>query len=64
MLRLAQRIVEPTGSDSGIELIDLPVDDPEVHRPARAEQLLGWRLTVPSEGGLRQTVAWFPAQAV
>ena len=27
-----------------------------------AEQLLGWRPTVPSEEGLRRTVAWFAAQ--
>ena len=29
----------------------------------RAEQLLGWRPTVPSEEGLRRTVAWFAAHA-
>ena len=28
----------------------------------RAEQLLDWRPTVPSEEGLRRTVAWFAAQ--
>jgi dTDP-glucose 4,6-dehydratase len=64
MLRLAEWIVELTGSDSAIEFIDLPVDDPKVRRPdtARAAQLLGWRPTVPSEDGLRATVAWFAAQ--
>jgi len=32
-----------------------------VRRPdtTRAEQLLGWRPMVPSEEGLRRTVAWF-----
>jgi dTDP-glucose 4,6-dehydratase len=61
MLRLAQWIVELTGSSSPIEFIDLPVDDPKVRRPdtARAQQLLGWSPQVPSEEGLRRTVAWF-----
>jgi dTDP-glucose 4,6-dehydratase len=61
MLRLAQWIVELTGSSSPIEFIDLPVDDPKVRRPDtdRAERLLGWQPTVSSEEGLRRTVAWF-----
>jgi dTDP-glucose 4,6-dehydratase len=64
MLRLAQWIVELTGSASGIEFIDLPVDDPRVRRPdtARAKELLGWQPIVPSEAGLRSTVAWFAAR--
>jgi dTDP-glucose 4,6-dehydratase len=64
MLRLAQWIAELTGSESAVEFIDLPVDDPKVRRPdtTRAEQLLGWRPTVPSGEGLRRTVAWFAAQ--
>ena len=32
MLRLAEWIVELTGSDSAVEFIDLPVDDPQVRR--------------------------------
>jgi dTDP-glucose 4,6-dehydratase len=64
MLRLAEWIVELTGSSSPIEFIDLPVDDPKVRRPdtTRAEELLAWRPSVPSEEGLRRTVAWFAAQ--
>ena len=64
MLRLAEWIVELTGSSSEISFIDLPVDDPKVRRPdtTRAERLLGWRPTVPSEEGLRRTVAWFAAR--
>jgi dTDP-glucose 4,6-dehydratase len=64
MLRLAEWIVELTGSSSEISFIDLPVDDPKVRRPdtSLAEQALGWRPTVTSEEGLRATVAWFAAQ--
>ncbi|WP_448614564.1 UDP-glucuronic acid decarboxylase family protein [Modestobacter sp. URMC 112] len=63
MLRLAQWIVELTGSSSPIEFIDLPVDDPKVRRPdtTRAEELLAWRPSVPSAEGLRRTVDWFAA---
>jgi dTDP-glucose 4,6-dehydratase len=64
MLRLAQWIAELTGSASEISYIDLPVDDPKVRRPdtTRAEDLLGWRPTVPAEEGLRRTLEWFAAQ--
>jgi dTDP-glucose 4,6-dehydratase len=64
MLRLARWIAELAGSESDIEFIDLPVDDPKVRRPdtTRAEALLDWRPIVPSEEGLRRTVEWFAAQ--
>ncbi len=64
VLRLAEWIVELTGSDSPIEFIDLPVDDPKVRRPdtTRAEELLDWRPAVPSAEGLRRTVDWFAAR--
>jgi dTDP-glucose 4,6-dehydratase len=64
MLRLARWIAELTGSESAVEFIDLPEDDPKVRRPdtSRAEELLGWRPTVPAEVGLRRTLEWFAAQ--
>jgi dTDP-glucose 4,6-dehydratase len=64
MLRLAEWIVELTGSDSPVEFVDLPVDDPKVRRPdtTRAEELLDWRPVVPSEVGLRRTVDWFAGE--
>jgi dTDP-glucose 4,6-dehydratase len=64
MLRLARWIAELAGSESAIEFIDLPQDDPKVRRPdtSRAEALLGWRPTVPAEEGLRRTLAWFAEQ--
>jgi dTDP-glucose 4,6-dehydratase len=64
VLRLAQWIAELTGSASEISYIDLPVDDPKVRRPdtTRAQDLLGWRPTVPAEDGLRRTLEWSAAQ--
>jgi dTDP-glucose 4,6-dehydratase len=64
MLELARWIVQLTGSESPIDFIDLPVDDPKVRRPdtTRAEELLAWRPSVPSAEGLRRTVDWFAAQ--
>ncbi|RBY84564.1 UDP-glucuronic acid decarboxylase family protein [Blastococcus sp. TF02A-30] len=61
MLALARWIVELTGSDSPVDFIDLPVDDPKVRRPdtTKAQELLGWQPEVTSEEGLRRTVAWF-----
>jgi len=64
MLRLARWIAELTGSESAVEFVDLPEDDPKVRRPdtSRAEELLGWRPAVPAEEGLRRTLEWFAAQ--
>jgi dTDP-glucose 4,6-dehydratase len=61
MLRLAEWIVELTGSSSRIDHVDLPVDDPKVRRPdtRRAQELLGWQPVVGSEDGLRRTISWF-----
>lgn len=49
----------------GSRLVRCDVTDvvhvPKVRRPdtTRAEALLDWRPTVPSEEGLRRTVEWF-----
>ena len=61
MLELAERIRDLAGSDSPVEFIDLPTDDPKVRRPdtSRAEELLGWKPQVHPEDGLRQTLDWF-----
>ena len=63
MLELAERIRELAGSDSPIELVDLPQDDPKVRRPdtARAAELLGWQPRTPVEEGLKRTLEWFAA---
>jgi dTDP-glucose 4,6-dehydratase len=67
MADLARRIIDLTGSSSGIELVPLPVDDPKVRRPdtTRASEILGWAPRVELDDGLRRTLRWFAqAQAV
>ena len=61
MLELAERIRDLAGSDSPLEFVALPTDDPKVRRPdtSRAEELLGWKPQVYPEDGLRQTLDWF-----
>ena len=60
---IAERVVAAVGSSSPIEFVDAVVDDPKVRRPdtTQARELLGWEPQVPSEEGLRRTVAWFAA---
>ncbi|WP_435741278.1 UDP-glucuronic acid decarboxylase family protein [Nocardioides sp. SYSU DS0663] len=64
VLEIAEVVKEITGSDSPIEFIDLPTDDPKVRRPdiSRAEELLGWRPRTPVRDGLSRTVAWMAAE--
>ena len=59
--QIAEDVVAACGSSSPIELVDRPVDDPQVRRPdtALAEELLGWSPQVPWEQGLARTVEWF-----
>ncbi len=58
MLDLARWIIRLTHSDSAIEFIDRPVDDPSVRRPdtTLAHDLLDWRAQVDPEEGLRRTI--------
>ncbi|MFL6056837.1 MAG: UDP-glucuronic acid decarboxylase family protein [Actinoallomurus sp.] len=64
VLELAETIRDLAGSDSPIEFIDRPVDDPAVRRPdtSLARDRLGWRPTVPREVGLRRTLDWFAVE--
>ena len=54
VLRLAERIIELTGSSSRIRFIDRPVDDPPTRRPdiALARRELGWEPAVDWRRGL------------
>ncbi|WP_019630561.1 UDP-glucuronic acid decarboxylase family protein [Actinomadura atramentaria] len=61
VLALAGTIRDLAGSDSEITFVERPENDPAVRRPdtALARDRLGWRPEVPSDRGLRRTVAWF-----
>jgi len=58
---LAEQIIEITGSASKIVHRPLPTDDPRQRKPdiSKAQELLGWRPTVPLRNGLAKTVAYF-----
>jgi dTDP-glucose 4,6-dehydratase len=64
VLRIAQDVLEATGSTSELEFVDLPVDDPKVRCPdiTRARELLGWEPKVLWQDGLARTVEWFRAE--
>jgi dTDP-glucose 4,6-dehydratase len=63
ILGFAERIQRLTGSRFGIELRELPEDDPKQRKPdiAKARDLLGWEPRVDLEDGLQKTVAYFEA---
>ncbi|WP_432944691.1 UDP-glucuronic acid decarboxylase family protein [Kribbella sp. CA-253562] len=64
VLRIAQDVIAATGSQSTIEFVDRPVDDPGVRRPdtTLAEEVLSWKPAVDWRDGLRSTVDWFREQ--
>ena len=59
--KMAEKIVELSGSTSSITLHDLPVDDPKVRQPdiSRARQVLGWTPAISIEQGLAATLEDF-----
>ncbi|HTN99261.1 MAG TPA: UDP-glucuronic acid decarboxylase family protein [Microthrixaceae bacterium] len=61
---LAELAIEVTGSDSKVEYLELPIDDPTRRRPdiTRATELLGWTPSVCLRDGLKMTAAWLMAQ--
>ena len=65
MLELARVVLELTGSDSPVEHLPLPVDDPTRRRPdiSVAGEVLGWEPTTPLEEGLRRTAAYLAGGA-
>jgi UDP-glucose 4-epimerase len=64
VLGIARLILRLTGSDSGLEFVDRPENDPSRRRPdlTRAADLLGWEPTVPVEEGMGRTVAAIAGQ--
>ena len=65
VLELAEKVIELTGSSSGIVRRPLPADDPRQRKPviSKATQVLGWRPRVPLKQGLERTIAYFVGEA-
>ncbi|WP_406455772.1 SDR family oxidoreductase [Streptomyces sp. NBC_00876] len=65
VLELAHEVKRLTGSDSPIEFIAKPQDDPMIRRPdiSLAERNLGWKPQVPLKEGLIRTIEWFRRHA-
>jgi dTDP-glucose 4,6-dehydratase len=61
ILDLAARIRAIVGSDSAVEFVPRPQDDPTRRRPdiSLAGEVLGWAPTVNLDDGLKRTVEWF-----
>ncbi len=57
----AEKIIEITGSSSGVVYKDLPVDDPKVRQPdiTRARTKLRWQPKVDFQSGIRETIEYF-----
>ncbi len=58
---LADVVRDETGSDSTLETLPLPADDPKVRRPdiTVAREMLGWEPVVDLREGIRRTIPWF-----
>ena len=63
MLALAEWVCAIAGSDSTIEFVPRPEDDPTVRQPdiTLARSALGWEPKVPVSMGLLRTIDWFRA---
>ncbi|GAA1469906.1 NAD-dependent dehydratase [Microbacterium thalassium] len=61
MLELAEAVLRLTASESEIEFLPLPQDDPKQRQPdiSVAEGELGWRPRIDLESGLASTVDYF-----
>jgi UDP-glucuronate decarboxylase len=59
--QLAEEVIKICGSKSGLTHLPLPADDPRQRRPdiTKAQNLLGWKPTIPLQEGLERTVAYF-----
>jgi len=59
--RLAEMVIDMTGSKSKLVAKPLPADDPRQRQPniALAKRALGWEPRIPLEDGLKLTIAYF-----
>ena len=61
LTKLAELVIEMTGSRSPLINLPLPSDDPTQRKPdiSVARRELSWEPTVPLRQGLEQTIAYF-----
>ena len=61
ILKLAQKVIELTGSNSKIVYRPIPEDDPKQRQPdiTQAREILGWEPKVQLEAGLKKTIEYF-----
>lgn len=62
---IARRIIELTASDSELQYVERPEDDPERRRPdtALAREMFGWEPRVSWEEGIKRTIGYFASRA-
>jgi UDP-glucuronate decarboxylase len=61
MLDLAKEVISLTNSNSELQFLDLPADDPKQRRPdiTKADEYLNWRPEVELREGLTKTIGYF-----
>jgi len=61
ILKLAQKVIELTGSNSKIVYRPIPEDDPKQRQPdiTQAREIIGWDPKVQLEAGLKKTIEYF-----
>jgi UDP-glucuronate decarboxylase len=61
MLQLAESVLKLSGSNSKINFLPLPADDPRQRKPniEMAKERLGWEPKVNLEDGLKETITYF-----
>jgi UDP-glucuronate decarboxylase len=64
MIELAKKVIELTGSKSGIKYLPLPEDDPKQRQPdiRLAGEKLNWAPVIDLESGLKKTIEFFKNQ--
>ncbi len=64
MLQLAREVIRLTESQSSIQMLPLPLDDPKQRCPdiTKAKEVLEWKPTISLEEGLSKTIEYFRAE--